>query len=331
MHCMFSVALGVTLQLLFSPVSSTNAEGQAYLDSNAKKDGVVVLPSGLQYEVLHSGSAEGARPASTSDPCTCHYTGKLIDGTVFDSSVRRGKPSTLSPNRVIRGWTEALMRMRPGDKWKLSIPSDLAYGDRGAGGKIPGGAALIFELELIAVTEASWEGWLMSHTPYTIGGRLIGLFVVYQLYSMFRGGSASPEAKQFDEKFLAENRLQEGVITLPSGLQYKVLRAGSGDCHPLPNSPCDCHYEGRCAKDWPAGKKFDSSYDRGSPTTFAPNQVIKGWTEAMQLMVEGDKWEMFIPSELAYGDSGRVAGCLVFTMEIIKINGGSKPKAKKDD
>ena len=131
--------------------------------------------------------------------------------------------------------------------------------------------------------------------------------------------------------FLAENKDKPGVITLPSGLQYKVLRAGDGDGHPLPGTSCSCHYEGRCAKDWPTGAKFDSSYDRGSPTSFAPNQVIAGWTEAMQLMVEGDKWEMYIPSNLAYGDSGRVAGVLVFTMEIIKIEGASKPKVKKDE
>ena len=151
-----------------------------------------------------------------------------------------------------------------------------------------------------------------------------------RLYSA-TGGSASPESKAFDEKFLADNKLKEGVVTLPSGLQYKVLRAGDGDSHPLASTPCDCHYEGRCAKDWPTGKKFDSSYDRGSPTAFAPNQVIGGWTEAMQLMVEGDKWELYIPSDLAYGDNGRVSGCLVFTMEIIKIKGASKPKVKKDD
>ena len=147
--------------------------------------------------------------------------------------------------------------------------------------------------------------------------------ILYQLYSFFGGPSSedTEETKKFGAKFLAENEKKEGVICLPSGLQYKVLRAGDGDAHPLPNSPCECHYEGRCAKDWPSGKKFDSSYDRGSPTAFAPNQVISGWTEAMQLMVEGDKWEMYIPSNLAYGDSGRVPGCLVFTMEIIKIKG----------
>merc|ERR1712146_191849 len=124
-----------------------------------------------------------------------------------------------------------------------------------------------------------------------------------------------------------------GVITLPSGLQYKLLREGTGDSHPTADSPCDCHYEGRTAQSWPNGEKFDSSYDRGSPTSFAPNQVIKGWTEAMQLMVEGDKWEMYIPSELGYGDGGsppKIKGgdTLIFQMEILKINGDKVPALK---
>jgi FKBP-type peptidyl-prolyl cis-trans isomerase len=310
---------------LLGLAAATNPEGQAYLDGNAQKENVVVLPSGLQYEIIESGLASGAKPASTSDACTCHYTGKLPDGSIFDSSVQRGSPATFSPGGVIGGWTEALMMMRPGDKWVLSIPSHLGYGDGGSGAKIPGGAALIFELELISHKPASWEDWL---TP-RIG--MMVLFGLYQLYGLFGGGGASPADKAFSENFLAVNKNKKGVVTLASGLQYEVLRAGNGDAHPLPNSPCLCHYEGRCAKDYPSGKKFDSSYDRGSPTSFAPNQVIKGWTEAMQLMVEGDKWEMTIPSNLAYGDSGRVPGCLVFTMEIIKINGGTKPKVKKDD
>ena len=128
-------------------------------------------------------------------------------------------------------------------------------------------------------------------------------------------------------------RCREGVVVLPSGLQYKVLREGDGEAHPLVSTSCECHYEGRIAQEWsksPQGKKFDSSYDRGSPTSFAPNGVIKGWTEAMQLMVEGDKWEMYIPSELGYGESGQGSDIgpgdvLVFTMEIIKINGETKP------
>merc|ERR1711934_3728 len=123
-------------------------------------------------------------------------------------------------------------------------------------------------------------------------------------------------------KYLAENKNKEGVITLPSGLQYKVLNKGSGAHHPTKDSPCECHYEGTLID----GTEFDSSYKRGSPTTFAPNQVIKGWTEAMQLMVEGDKWEMYIPSDLAYGEGGsppKIPGgsALIFRMDIIKIKG----------
>eukprot|EP00658_Telonema_sp_P-2_P046100 TRINITY_DN341_c0_g1_i8.p1 TRINITY_DN341_c0_g1~~TRINITY_DN341_c0_g1_i8.p1 ORF type:complete len:224 (+),score=78.37 TRINITY_DN341_c0_g1_i8:62-733(+) len=127
-------------------------------------------------------------------------------------------------------------------------------------------------------------------------------------------------------KYLEENKGKDGVISLASGMQYKVLRKGEGVFHPTVDSPCECHYKGTLID----GTQFDSSYDRGSPTTFAPNQVIKGWTEAMQLMVEGDKWEMYIPSELGYGDNGsppKIGGgdVLVFTMEIIKIKGDKKP------
>jgi len=126
-------------------------------------------------------------------------------------------------------------------------------------------------------------------------------------------------------KYLEENKKKDGVVTLPSGLQYKVLKKGSGAHHPTVDSPCECHYEGTLID----GTEFDSSYKRGTPTTFAPNQVIKGWTEAMQLMVEGDKWEMYIPSDLAYGESGsppKIPGgsALVFRMEILKIKGGKK-------
>merc|ERR1719230_1010924 len=140
---------------------------------------------------------------------------------------------------------------------------------------------------------------------------------------------------EFGLKFLEENKKKEGVITLPLGLQYKVLRDGDGADHPTANSPCECHYEGRTAKEWPEGEKFDSSYDRGSPTTFAPNQVIKGWTEAMQLMVEGDKWEMYIPSELGYGDSGtgsdiQGGDVLIFRMEILKLKDEGVPADKCD-
>merc|ERR1711920_1178996 len=127
-------------------------------------------------------------------------------------------------------------------------------------------------------------------------------------------------------KFLEENKTKDRVITLPSGLQYKVLNEGRGMEHPTAGTPCECHYAGRLLD----GTEFDSSYKRGEPTTFAPNQVIKGWTEAMQLMVRGDKWEMYIPYEMAYGERGSppkipACACLIFIMEIVKIKGPTVP------
>ena len=122
--------------------------GEHYLAENAKKEGVVVLPSGLQYQVLTA--TEGRKPAAT-DNVKCHYEGRLTDGTVFDSSYRRGEPATFPLNGVIAGWTEGLQLMGEGSKFRFFIPSHLAYGERGAGASIPPYAALIFDVELLEV------------------------------------------------------------------------------------------------------------------------------------------------------------------------------------
>ncbi len=122
--------------------------GKKFLDENAKREGVVTTSTGLQYEVLKEGS--GDSPKET-DQVTVHYHGTLIDGTVFDSSVDRGQPATFPVNGVIPGWVEALQLMNTGAKYKLFIPSDLAYGERGAGGAIGPHATLIFEVELISI------------------------------------------------------------------------------------------------------------------------------------------------------------------------------------
>ena len=128
--------------------AKANEAGKTYLAENAKKEGVTTTESGLQYEVIKSGT--GAKP-SQSDQVTVHYHGTLLDGTVFDSSVDRGEPASFGVTQVIKGWTEALQLMSIGDKWKLTIPSDLAYGDQGAGGMIGPGATLIFEVELLGI------------------------------------------------------------------------------------------------------------------------------------------------------------------------------------
>lgn len=122
--------------------------GKEFLDENGKRAEVKTTPSGLQYEVLKEG--DGAQPAST-DQVEVHYTGKLIDGTVFDSSEERGVPATFGVTQVIPGWVEALQLMKAGSRWRLFIPSQLAYGPNGAGGVIGPNATLIFDVELLKV------------------------------------------------------------------------------------------------------------------------------------------------------------------------------------
>jgi FKBP-type peptidyl-prolyl cis-trans isomerase FklB len=127
-------------------------EGQAFLDANKLKEGVVTLPSGLQYKILQAGT--GPKP-TTTDSVVCNYRGTLINGKEFDSSYKRGQPATFPVSGVIKGWTEALQLMPVGSKWQLFVPSELAYGARGAGGDIGPNATLIFEVELISIQAKS--------------------------------------------------------------------------------------------------------------------------------------------------------------------------------
>ena len=122
--------------------------GKAFLAENAKKDGVKVTDSGLQYEIITEGN--GAKPAAT-DTVRVHYVGTLPDGTTFDSSLARGQPAEFPVTGVIRGWVEALQMMSVGSKWKLTIPHKLAYGERGAGASIPPFSPLVFEVELLDI------------------------------------------------------------------------------------------------------------------------------------------------------------------------------------
>lgn len=128
--------------------AASAAEGEAFLAENKTKEGVTTLPSGLQYEVINEG--DGPIPTE-KDQVRCHYHGTLINGTVFDSSVQRGEPAVFPVNGVIAGWVEALQLMSVGSKWKLYVPSNLAYGERGAGANIGPNTALIFEVELLAI------------------------------------------------------------------------------------------------------------------------------------------------------------------------------------
>ena len=139
------------LQKIKAEKSAGNKKiGQEFLNENGKKPGVVTLPSGMQYIVITEGT--GAKPTLT-DKVKCHYHGTLINGEIFDSSVKRGQPIDFPVNGVIKGWTEALQLMAVGSKWKLFIPSDLAYGDNQAGPTILPGSTLIFDVELIEIVK----------------------------------------------------------------------------------------------------------------------------------------------------------------------------------
>jgi FKBP-type peptidyl-prolyl cis-trans isomerase FklB len=138
------------MQLSEARVGALMAEQKKFLEENKKAEGVTTLPSGLQYKVIKAGT--GATPTAT-DTVRTHYEGRLLDGTVFDSSIQRNEPAEFPVDGVIKGWTEALQKMKVGDKWQLFIPSKLAYGKTGAGGVIPPHATLIFDIELLDVVK----------------------------------------------------------------------------------------------------------------------------------------------------------------------------------
>ena len=138
------------------PSPEVVAAGKAFLAKNAHAPGVHVTPSGLQYKVIASGPADGARPRDV-DEVKVNYEGKLLDGTVFDSSYQRGEPAVFGVSGLIRGWTEALQMMRPGDVWELYVPANLAYGDQGQE-SIPPGSVLRFKIELIAISPTGSGG-----------------------------------------------------------------------------------------------------------------------------------------------------------------------------
>lgn len=186
---------------------------------------------------------------------------------------------------------------------------------------------------LLAALPESKNALILSEVMRgSIGVRELAAIDLKEKLELLRTGSKGT-GKAFGKAFLEANQGSEGVVSLPSGLQYKVLSQGSGEAHPTPSSLCEVHYEGRVAGLHPDGSPFDSSYARGTPTSFKPTEVIAGWTEALLKMVEGDRWEIYIPSSLAYGDAGRasakIAGgdTLVFTLELLKVHGETVAKA----
>ncbi|MEO1409626.1 MAG: FKBP-type peptidyl-prolyl cis-trans isomerase [Bacteroidota bacterium] len=239
-------------------------------------------PEGLHYIIEQAGT--GGHPKG-SDKVKVHYTGSLLDGTVFDSSIERGKPLAFPLGGVIKGWQLAVPLLQKGGKGKFLIPSDLAYGPRGAGGKIPPNAVLMFEVELLDFVDPLEE----EARQRTKDQGLI-------------------------EAYLQQNQMQ--AQSTASGLYYVIDEEGTG-AHPTVQDKVTVHYHGTLLD----GTVFDSSVERGEPISFSLGQVIPGWQEGIPYLKKGGKGKLIIPSHLAYG--GRRAGkippfsVLVFEVELI--------------
>ncbi|MCS6824827.1 MAG: FKBP-type peptidyl-prolyl cis-trans isomerase [Cytophagaceae bacterium] len=248
--------------------------------------------SGLYYIQKKPGT--GAQAAAGSK-VKVHYTGKLLNGNKFDSSLDRGQPFefTLGQGMVIRGWDEGIALMKVGEQGTLIIPSVLGYGKRGAGNSIPPNSVLIFDVELLdAKTQAEIDKM---------------------------AADAKKQEEQSIQKYITDNKLK--AIKTASGLHYVQIKAGNG-AKAEPGKNVKVHYTGKLLN----GTKFDSSVDRGQPFSFTLGQgmVIRGWDEGIALMKTGEKGILIIPSELGYGATGAGSSIppnavLVFEVELLEV------------
>lgn len=271
LHIAAIIAFPLTLT---ASTADTYSMTETPADVNTVPSNTESTASGLASRVLVAGT--GTELPAAADTVTVHYSGWTTDGRMFDSSVKRGEPTSFPLNRVIKGWTEGLQLMVVGETRRFWIPADLAYGENPGGGR-PGGL-LVFDVQLLDIEKA-------------------------------------PEPPKVPEDVAA---VPADAEVRDSGLASRVLEAGEGTEHPTKRDSVTVHYSG-----WTTdGQMFDSSVMRGSPATFGLSQVIAGWTEGVQLMVEGEKRRFWIPGKLAYGEQprgGAPGGTLVFDVELIKI------------
>jgi FKBP-type peptidyl-prolyl cis-trans isomerase len=273
LRSLIPTAAGLALAIS-TPARAETTMPETPTDVQAPPADAAKTASGLASKVLQAGKGEH-KPAA-ADTVTVHYSGWTTDGKLFDSSVKRGQPTSFPLNGVIKGWTEGLQLMVEGEKRRFWIPANLAYGEKPGGGR-PGGL-LVFDVELLAI-------------------------------------KAAPKPPAVPEDVAAAPATAEKTA---SGIASRVLTKGTGTAHPKATDQVKVHYSG-----WTTdGKMFDSSVMRGESIVFPLNQVIPGWTEGVQLMVEGEKRRLWIPGKLAYGDTappGAPAGTLVFDVELIEI------------
>lgn len=266
--------------------ASVNDPFETYLPWDDTASEVQSADNGLQYIVLKEGKTGGASPTA-ADTVRVNYEGRVPSGEKFDSSYDRGKPSMFQVNRVIPGWTLGLQMMSEGDEYLFYIPNALAYGNAPRGDVIKAGDDLIFRVELIEVVE-----------PKTADAEAWAKYTPWP--------SDAPE-----------------IVKTGSGLEYVVLASGD-PAGPSPENGemVAVHYEGRLAE---TGETFDSSFARNNPELFPSDRLIPGWVEGLALMKPGDRWLMYIPSEIGYGAEGTPGGpippnaTLMFEVELLDV------------
>jgi FKBP-type peptidyl-prolyl cis-trans isomerase len=275
-----------------------NPDTQADKDQNIILDYLIAneieaqkTESGIWYVITAAG--EGDKPNEKSK-VKAHYTGTLMDSTKFDSSYDRGQPLDFALGQVIKGWQEAIKMLGKGGKGTFYIPSELAYGERGAGTSVPANAVLKFDIELMDFEQVFTAEERVAKDQETI------------------------------KKYLADNNIE--AQKLASGIWYVMTEEGEGK-NPSVNATVTTHYSGRLLD----GKKFDSSYDRGQPFTTTLNQVIVGWKESIPTLKKGGKGTFYIPSALAYGERGSGANIpansvLIFDIELVDFQEPLDPK-----
>jgi len=276
-----------------------DAEIQAYLKKNNLDSQAKKTDSGMYYIMEKEG--EGEHP-TMDETITAHYHGSLLDGTVFDSSVERGQPSKFQLGRVIKGWQEAMGMMKPGGKGKFIIPSTLAYGERGAGKMIGPNMPLIFDIELFSKEEAD----------------------KLEAEAKEKAKAKAREQAEKDDAIIKAHLAKLGIDKTAkrtdSGIYYTIEKEGEGK-NPTVSDKVEVHYHGTLLD----GTVFDSSGQRGKPTEFPLNRVVKGWQEAIPLLKPGGKGTFYIPSGLCYGPNPRPGGkikpndVLVFEVELFEI------------
>lgn len=290
----------------FSKMAIRDSKIEEYLRSNGIFN-AQGSPEGIYYTVSEQGKGISAKPG---DYVTVHYTGTLLDGTKFDSSKDRGTPFSfqIGMGRVIQGWEKGIPLFPVGGKGKIFLPSQLAYGERGAGAKIPANTPLIFEIEVIEVTPQAEYAEKMR---------------IEQELQRNTANLLAAAQKATDKAVIEEYAKEKGlnIQTTPSGLAYVIEAPGMGEKVKI-GQVATVHYAGYLTN----GTKFDSSFDRNEPfsLTVGIGQVIAGWDEGLQLLAKGGKAKLILPSGLAYGPRG--AGgvippntVLVFDVEVLNI------------